>query len=82
MSMPIAIVHASAAVLPRLTAEESFLASGRIAVGTGSLPEEDAKSLTAEWTRLTERATQAVQRRPSVMDLAAIGVGVVEVPRV
>lgn len=81
METPVAIVHASAALLPRLTAEESFLVSTRVAIGTGSLAEDDARGVTAEWRRHVEQARKGVVRRPSAADLSAIGVGVTEVPR-
>lgn len=81
METPVALVHASASLLPRFTAEESFLASTRVAVGSGSLDADDARAVTAEWRSCLERATRAVVRQPSVTDLAAIGVSVIEVPR-
>jgi len=81
METPVALVQACAVLLPRLTAEESFLAASRVAVGTGSLAAEDAHGLTAEWARLAERARTSVRRRPSPADLAAIGVQTIEVPR-
>lgn len=81
METPVALVHAAAQLLPRLVAEESLLQSARIAVGTGSLKEDDARGITSEWVRLTEQARRVVVRRPSAADLAAIGVGLIEVPR-
>lgn len=81
METPVALVHASATMMTRLVAEESLLELARIAVGTGSLGQDDAQTITSEWTRLAEAAQRQVVRRPSAADLAAIGVGLVEVPR-
>lgn len=81
METPVALVHASATMMTRLVAEESLLDATRVAVGTGSLGQDDAKAITGEWTRLTDVAKQRVVHRPSAADLAAIGVGLIEVPR-
>lgn len=82
METPVAIVHASLSALPRLSAEESFLAATRTGVGSGSLPTDTAQQITAEWGQALERAGRAARHRPTASDLAAIGIEMVEVPRV
>lgn len=81
METPVAIVHASLSALPRLAAEESFLAATRTGVGSGTLPQETAQAITTEWSRTVERAGHVKRHRPTAGDLASIGVEIVEVPR-
>lgn len=75
--MPPAMLNAYIDALPRLTAEESLLASERVAVGSGSLKRFVARRIQSGWIR------QADQRRPTMRasgpaeyraQMAAVGV--------
>lgn len=69
-------------MLPCLRAQESLLDSSRIAVGMGSLSEEDARVLTTEWS---DAASVGSPRTPRVRltpdELRQRGVNVIRVPR-
>lgn len=71
---PIAVIRSSAAMMPRLEAEESLLAAQRASVGSGTLKADDAKAIVRRWTEAARP-----DRRPQAADpgaLAAIGIGV------
>jgi len=61
--------------VPKLTAEESLVASLRVAYGSGMLKEKDSKQVHAGWR--TEAGLETPRpRRATPEDLASIGIGV------
>lgn len=58
------LVRACLASLPRLTAEENFLAMSRTAMGTGAMAKDDQKSILGRWS------DQAAPPVPSVTPAA------------
>jgi polyhydroxyalkanoate synthesis regulator phasin len=66
-------------MLSRLTAEESLVTRERLAVGTGSLSQQDAQRIVADWIRQVQ--PQHAGRKPkniATMDaLAAMGIAVI-----
>lgn len=82
MERPIAIVRACLAMLPRLEAEESLLASTRARVGSGMLAAEDAQKVTRAWARVASAGAPGNVRgaRPSPDQLAAMGIDVTILP--
>ena len=53
-AVPLAVLTASLAALPRLEAEESILAMTRVAMGTGSFKEETSRQIRKDWVRTAE----------------------------
>lgn len=78
--MPTPILSAYSRMLPVLTAEESLLATTRVAVGSGTLKKGTASSIQRAWQR-TARPTAAMTIRPSSAaaygaQMARMGLGV------
>lgn len=72
-TMPIAVVRAYQAMLPRLEAQESLTAAQRTSVGTGRYKPEEAQRLIRAWQRrsVSETSTPAA----ALADPAAQGSG-------
>lgn len=62
--MPEALLHAYAAQVIPLRAEESILASNVAALGGGRLREDEARRLGSEWQRAARRWQPTPTRRP------------------
>jgi hypothetical protein len=83
MKTPLAIVRASAHMMPRLEAAESLLAANRTALGTRSLAPDDARALAARWERQTAPAPSVpteTAARQQPRPLPALGLGLKLVP--
>jgi hypothetical protein len=78
--VPRRVLRIFAAMIPRLTAEESLLAAERIAVGVGRLPRHDARALVSRWQRAARAGRERAQPITPVL-LAASGIRVVREPR-
>jgi hypothetical protein len=68
-------------MMPRLMAEESLLASARVAIGSGTADKDDARRIRKAWDHAAngDRPTPAVKATPR--DLMAMGIGVRTVKR-
>lgn len=77
---PMAFVRRGLKLLPKVTAEESFLASTRVALGSGSLSQSDARKVRERWSRQMTRGARRAALKPSTNDMAAIGIAVVGAP--
>lgn len=70
-----------AAMLPRLTAEESLLTAERVAVATGRVSEDDSRFLQRRWREAAGGSCRAGRaQQPTLGMLAMMGVGVVPPP--
>lgn len=78
--MPISVVRACLAQLPRLQAEESELASLRVAMGSGVLPKETRDQVHRGWDRQASRRRKAKITMAPDADFAALGIRVERVP--
>lgn len=83
MHTPLAIVRSALKMLPRLTAEESIMASNRMLVGSGAASPEDARAMHRDWSRDATPPRQQSKAKATPKDLSAIGIDyqVVERPR-
>lgn len=76
-AIPMALVRAHAAMLPRLAAEESLLAVRRLSVGTGHLRADRVRSAIRGWetqARPHGRPARAQKASPHLMRGAGIGI--------
>ena len=70
-------------MLPALRADDAIRTANVVAMGTGSVSEDDARTIRRDWTS----AVEAVRGRPPVRkatphDLSQIGIKTVAVPKV
>lgn len=80
LEMPIAMVHAHLAMLPRLYAQESLRAVHVHGVGAGTLEEKTRTSLIRSWERTLNGGTLP-RARPMTADAAArMGIPIVFEP--
>lgn len=75
--MPIPLLRAHLAMLPRLEAEESLVAAERLAVGTASLKADARRRVIDDWAKVArpvavQRPTDPAARRALA---AAAGIG-------
>lgn len=66
-------------MLPRLSAEESIAQATRVAVGTGSLKDDDRRRVTRAWERAAEGDRRPPAQKATAQQLAAIGIAVKQV---
>ena len=79
MRMPTCLVLALLTMQPCLEAEESILNTNRIAMGTGSLKDEDAGRLARQWSRAAHPHAAPTKADPG--SLRALGFAVKKIPR-
>jgi len=80
LSMPVPIVRAYAAALPRLRAEESLVERDRISVGSGILKPHQSRQIQDRWIREV-RSEDRAMRPASPSELSAMGFGYQKVKR-
>jgi hypothetical protein len=73
--VPLGLLRALHDSIPALTAEESLVASERVALGSGSLDRHDAKQLRRDWRETAFGRVRVKAQKVAPADLAALGIG-------
>lgn len=80
-AVPMCVLSALVAMLPRLESEESLLAAMRTAVGGGTLRQCDSQRVREGWERAAAGGQRRRARKASREELAAMGIQLTVVPR-
>ena len=78
--IPSGVVLALLTMLPRLDAEESITAANRVALGTGSMSDDDARSVSRLWSAATAPPEPLIVK-PTPEALSALGIPVRRIPK-
>jgi hypothetical protein len=73
--VPLGLLRALHDAIPALTAEESLVASERVALGSGSLDKHDARQLRRAWRETAFGRVRVTPQKAAPADLAALGIG-------
>jgi hypothetical protein len=79
MRVPVGLLRAYHAMLPRLIGEEAMLAATQVGIGTGSIKEAEAKRILSTWDHaahprgVKQKAAQAAPEALAGLGIAYVG---------
>lgn len=80
--MPVPLLNAYVAELPRISAHESLLEAQRVAVGSGRMKRSERRRIVGSWQRLSDQARPALRPRTRAQAAAMAGQVGIRVVRV